>query len=111
MVITVHTYRPIEEPDVEEPVPVCYFSRAGTGDSRMVGAWLSSDVYEWVWDQYRWYTRISTGAPMGQMDNVVTGTPVPESESANIRSRYTVGKIEEPWNGGIQVHWICESPS
>lgn len=107
--LTIHTYRPIEDPEPEVPVSVCYFDRGGPGTSRMVGAWLTSDVYEWVWDSYRWYTKISTGEPLGQMDNVVLGTVVPEPEASSIRSRYTVGKIEEPWNGGIQVHWICET--
>jgi len=108
-VLTIHSYRPIEDVEPELPQSVCYFNRGGSGDSRMIGAWLSSDVYEWVWDNYRWYTKISTGEPLGQMDNVVLGTVVPEYEAATIRSRYTVGKIEEPWNGGIQVHWICET--
>lgn len=106
----VHSQIYRKEPE-ETGVTTCYFNRSSEGNSRMVGAWLSSDAYEWVWDRYQWYTRISTGGSFNDMPmmDVLSNTVIPEEQAAIIRSRFTVGKIEEPWNGGIQVHWICET--
>lgn len=105
-----HVYMGEPEP-TNETTTACYFNRGSGGDSRMVGAWLNSDAYEWVWDQYQWYTRISTGGVFNDMPmrDTIANTIVPEAEAAVIRSRFTIGEIEEPWNGGIQVHWICET--
>lgn len=104
-----HVYLVQEDP-LESPERVCYYvDMTVAAGGLMIGEWVGFNLYEWCFDQKKWYTFVDSGLPNGNMTDYSTGSPivVPEQEAAELRSKLTVGELQED-RGNVRIYSVCE---